>query len=210
MCSVHAIVRRRTLSPATRRGRRVPPRSRAARCPRSWTARRARPRPPRPWPRCTAFQSVWKSTSAPGAPSWLGQVVRNEHHHAIEQASRRWRGGRRTRRKILISTQVRTSSRRRSGSQRSSESSSRSSSSASPTFGQVTNTRLWRRPRPKSGSSASAERRGAREKDTSRSAGQPLASAPAPASRSVAPSSRTCARIKSSRRLQHGRIVAKK
>ena len=44
-------------------------------------------------------------------PCWLRRVVRNEHHHAIEQASRRWRGGRRddsarTRRKILISTQV--------------------------------------------------------------------------------------------------------
>jgi len=44
-------------------------------------------------------------------PSWLGRVVRNRHRHAIEQASRRWRGGRRddaarTRRKILISTQV--------------------------------------------------------------------------------------------------------
>ena len=44
-------------------------------------------------------------------PSWLGRAVGNEHHHAIEQASRRWRGGRRddsarTCRKILISTQV--------------------------------------------------------------------------------------------------------
>ena len=44
-------------------------------------------------------------------PSWLGRAVRNEQHHAIEQASRQWRGGRcddsaRTRRKILISTQV--------------------------------------------------------------------------------------------------------
>ena len=44
-------------------------------------------------------------------PSWLGRAARNRHHHAIEQASRRWRGGRRddsarTRRKILISTQV--------------------------------------------------------------------------------------------------------
>ena len=41
----------------------------------------------------------------------LGRAVRNRHRHAIEQASRRWRGGRRddsarTRRKILISTQV--------------------------------------------------------------------------------------------------------
>ena len=44
-------------------------------------------------------------------PSWLGRAVRDRHHHAIEQASRRWRGGRRddsarTRRKILISTQA--------------------------------------------------------------------------------------------------------
>jgi len=44
-------------------------------------------------------------------PSWLGRAVRNLHRHAIEQASRRWRGGRRddsarTRRKSLISTQV--------------------------------------------------------------------------------------------------------
>ena len=64
-------------------------------------------------------------------PSWLGRAVRNRHRHAIEQASRRWRGGRRDdsarhdlrlrrrwrhrgarrrgaspRRKILISTQV--------------------------------------------------------------------------------------------------------
>ena len=63
--------------------------------------------------------SVWKSTSASGAPdnsslshfsamtrpSWLGRAARNRHRHAIEQASRRWRGGRRddsarTRRKI--------------------------------------------------------------------------------------------------------------
>ena len=44
-------------------------------------------------------------------PFWLGRAVRNRHRHAIEQASRRWRGGRRgdsarTRRKTLISTQV--------------------------------------------------------------------------------------------------------
>ena len=37
--------------------------------------------------------------------------MRNRHRHAVEQASRRWRGGRRddsarTRRKILISTQA--------------------------------------------------------------------------------------------------------
>ena len=28
-------------------------------------------------------------------PRWLGRAVRNRHRHAIEQASRRWRGGRR-------------------------------------------------------------------------------------------------------------------
>ena len=70
--------------------------------------------------------AVWKSTSASGAPdnsllshfsaivtrlSWFGRAARNRHRHAIEQASRRWRGGRRgdsarTRRKILIFTQV--------------------------------------------------------------------------------------------------------
>jgi hypothetical protein len=52
-------------------------------------------------------------------PFWLGRAVRNRHRHAIEQASRRWRGGRRddsarTRRKILISTQVQTRARPRS------------------------------------------------------------------------------------------------
>ena len=68
---------------------------------------------------------MWKSTSASGAPNnsslshfsammrpcWPRRAVTNRHRHAIEQASRRWRGGRRddsgrTRRKILISTQV--------------------------------------------------------------------------------------------------------
>ena len=42
--------------------------------------------------------AVWKSTCASGAlmrPCWLCRAVRNRHHHAIEQASRRWRGGRR-------------------------------------------------------------------------------------------------------------------
>ena len=44
-------------------------------------------------------------------PCWLRRAVRNRYCHAVEQASRRWRGGRcedsaRTRRKILISTQV--------------------------------------------------------------------------------------------------------
>ena len=66
-----------------------------------------------------AFRPVWKSTSASGAPdnsslshfsamtrlSWLDRAVRNSPRHAVEQASRRWRGGRRddsarTRRKI--------------------------------------------------------------------------------------------------------------
>ena len=46
-------------------------------------------------------------------PSWLSRAARNRHRHAIEQASRRWRGGlrddsARTRRKILISTQAGT------------------------------------------------------------------------------------------------------
>ena len=55
--------------------------------------------------------TVWKSTSASGAPCWIGRAVMNLHRYAIEQASRRWRGGRRedstrTRRKILIYTQV--------------------------------------------------------------------------------------------------------
>ena len=49
--------------------------------------------------------AVWKSISAMTWPRWLRRAVRNEDHHAIEQASRRWRGGRRddsarTRRKI--------------------------------------------------------------------------------------------------------------
>ena len=56
-------------------------------------------------PSCRA---VWKSTSVSGAPdnsslthisamtrpSWLGRAARNRHRHAIEQASRRWRGRR--------------------------------------------------------------------------------------------------------------------
>ena len=57
------------------------------------------------------FLAVWKSTSASGAPDnpslihfsamawpcWFRRAVRNPHRHAIEQASRRWRGGRRER-----------------------------------------------------------------------------------------------------------------
>ena len=81
-------------------------------------------RSPRSPPSRSCF-AVWKSTSASGAtilwtlshfltmtrPCWLRRAVRDPHRHAIEQASRRWRGGRRdgsarTRRKILISTQV--------------------------------------------------------------------------------------------------------
>ena len=56
-----------------------------------------------------SYHPVWKSTSVSGAPdnsslshfsamtrpSWLGRAARNRHRHAIEQASRRWRGGRR-------------------------------------------------------------------------------------------------------------------
>ena len=50
-----------------------------------------------PFPMCC---SVWKATSASGArrwrgKSWLDRAVRKRHRHAIEQASRRWRGGRR-------------------------------------------------------------------------------------------------------------------
>ena len=43
---------------------------------------------------CTR-QFFTKSFLGDGAarPSWLDRALRNEHHHAIEQASRRWRGG---------------------------------------------------------------------------------------------------------------------
>ena len=46
--------------------------------------------------------------SAMTRPTCLGRAVTNQHRHAIEQASRRWRGGRNsgTRRKLLISTQA--------------------------------------------------------------------------------------------------------
>ena len=59
---------------------------------------------------CTDNSSL-SHFSAMTRPSWLGRAARNRHRHAIEQASRRWRGGRRddsarTRRKILISAQV--------------------------------------------------------------------------------------------------------
>ena len=42
-------------------------------------------------------------------PSWLRRVVTNRHHHAIEQASRRWREGGRddsARTRVKSSTQV--------------------------------------------------------------------------------------------------------
>ena len=92
--------------------------------------------PPEAWAQvvlfCGVMDCVWKSTSASGAPdnsllshfsattrpSWLGRAARNRDRHAIEQASRRWRGGQRddsarTCRKILISTQRRTRSTQR-------------------------------------------------------------------------------------------------
>ena len=64
--------------------------------------------------------TVCKSTSASGAPdnsslshfpvttrpSWLDRAVRNRHRHAIEQASRRWRGGGRERAVNFISTGI--------------------------------------------------------------------------------------------------------
>ena len=61
---------------------------------------------------CTDDSSL-SHFSAMTWPRWLRRAVRKRHRHAIEQASRRWRGGRRddsarTRRKILISTQVET------------------------------------------------------------------------------------------------------
>ena len=110
-----------------------PPRRRSLRTRRQPPPRRPRtllrPRPlprSRPPRRRPTPPPVWISTSPSGAPdnssrshfsamtrpSWLGRAVRNRHRHAIEQATRRWRGGRRddsarTRRKILISTQAR-------------------------------------------------------------------------------------------------------
>ena len=59
-------------------------------------------------------QCVGCSFSSMTRPCRLRRAVTNRHRHAIEQASRRWRGGRRdgsarTRRKILISTQVKPS-----------------------------------------------------------------------------------------------------
>ena len=51
--------------------------------------------------------------SGPPRPSWPRRAMKYRHRHAIEQASRRWRGGRRNdsarrRRKMLISTRAST------------------------------------------------------------------------------------------------------
>ena len=43
---------------------------------------------------CTDNSSL-SHFSAMTRPIWLGRAARNRHRHAIEQASRRWRGGRR-------------------------------------------------------------------------------------------------------------------
>ena len=43
---------------------------------------------------CTDNSSLTHFSAMP-RPSWPGRAVRNRHSHAIEQASRRWRGGRR-------------------------------------------------------------------------------------------------------------------
>ena len=65
-------------------------------------------------PVCRVPDSSLSHFLAMTRPSWFGRAERNRHRHAIEQASRRWRGGRRdgsarTRRKVLISTQAGTS-----------------------------------------------------------------------------------------------------
>jgi len=44
------------------------------------------------------LEPAWKSTSVSGALDY--RAVRNRHRHAIEQASRRWRGGRRDERTV--------------------------------------------------------------------------------------------------------------
>ena len=46
---------------------------------------------------CTGDTSSLSHFSAITRPTWLGRAVRNRDRHAIEQASRRWRGGRRER-----------------------------------------------------------------------------------------------------------------
>ena len=44
---------------------------------------------------CVGCNSSLSHFSATTRPSWLRRAVRNRHHYAIEQASRRWRGGQR-------------------------------------------------------------------------------------------------------------------
>ena len=44
---------------------------------------------------CVGYNSSQGHFSVMTRPSWRGRAVRNRHRHAIEQASRRWRGGRR-------------------------------------------------------------------------------------------------------------------
>ena len=46
---------------------------------------------------CVGCNSSLSHFSAMTRPTWLGRAARNRHRHAIEQASRRWRGGRRER-----------------------------------------------------------------------------------------------------------------
>ena len=91
--------------------------------PRRWWGPAAQPRP-KSSSIAAGNSTCVESTSVSGAPDnsslshvsattrpcWLRRAVRNRYRHAIEQASRRWRGGRRedsarTRRNSLISTQ---------------------------------------------------------------------------------------------------------
>ena len=73
--------------------------------------RRGRPGPAQ-GPACVEINRCFGCTdnssrshfSAMAWPRWLRRAVRNRHGHAIEQASRRWRGGR----KILLSARLRT------------------------------------------------------------------------------------------------------
>ena len=60
--------------------------------------------------------AAWRTQIAPAIGHGLCGKQPNNHHHAIEQASRRWRGEARTpRRKILISTQAGLLAPRRGG-----------------------------------------------------------------------------------------------
>ena len=42
---------------------------------------------------CVEINQCVGSFPAMTRPTWLGRAARNRHRHAIEQASRRWRGG---------------------------------------------------------------------------------------------------------------------